>query len=67
MENFFGRLKLEMYYGEKFQKVEVFVHFMKKYITLPEQCEKFSQAKRNESDTIPNSFANNFIIILFNS
>lgn len=29
MENFFVRLKLEMYYGEKFQKVEKFVHFMK--------------------------------------
>ena len=26
MENFFGRLKVEMYYGEKFQTVDEFVH-----------------------------------------
>ena len=61
MENFFGRLNVEMYCGEKFQKVEKFVHFMKSILPT------FSQAKRNESDTIPNSFANNFIIILSNS
>ena len=33
MENFFGRLKVEMYYGEKFQTVDEFVHCLKEYIT----------------------------------
>lgn len=32
MENFFGRLKVEMYYGEKFQTVDEFVHRLKEYI-----------------------------------
>lgn len=33
MENFFGRLKVEMYYGEKFQTVDEFVHCLKEYIS----------------------------------
>ena len=32
MENFFGRLKVEMYYGEKFKTVDEFVHCLKEYI-----------------------------------
>ena len=32
MENFFGRLKVEMFYGEKFQTVEEFIHCLKEYI-----------------------------------
>ena len=32
MENFFGRLKVEMFYGEKFQSVDEFVHRLKEYI-----------------------------------
>lgn len=32
MENFFGRLKVEMFYGEKFQTVNEFVHCLKEYI-----------------------------------
>ena len=32
MENFFGRLKVEMYYGEKFETVDEFVHRLKEYI-----------------------------------
>ena len=32
MENFFGRLKVEMFYGEKFQTVDEFVHCLKDYI-----------------------------------
>ncbi len=32
MENFFGRLKVEMFYGEKFQTVDEFVHSLKEYI-----------------------------------
>ena len=32
MENFFGRLKVEMFYGEKFQTVDEFVHCLKEYI-----------------------------------
>ena len=32
MENFFGRLKVEMFYGEKFQTVDEFVHCLEAYI-----------------------------------
>lgn len=32
MENFFGRLKVEMYYGEKFETVDEFVHRLREYI-----------------------------------
>ena len=32
MENFFGRLKVEMYYGEKFETVDEFVHCLEEYI-----------------------------------
>ena len=32
MENFFGRLKVEMFYGEKFQTVDEFVHCLEEYI-----------------------------------
>ena len=32
MENFFGRLKVEMFYGEKFESVTVFIDELKKYI-----------------------------------
>ena len=32
MENFFGRLKVEMFYGEKFKSVAVFIEELKKYI-----------------------------------
>ena len=32
MENFFGRLKVEMYYGEKFESVNTFIEKLKEYI-----------------------------------
>ena len=32
MENFFGRLKVEMYYGEQFQTVDEFINCLKEYI-----------------------------------
>lgn len=32
MENFFGRLKVEMYYGEKFESVNTFVEELNRYI-----------------------------------
>ena len=32
MENFFGRLKVEMFYGEKFQSADEFVRRLKEYI-----------------------------------
>lgn len=34
MENFFGRLKVEMFYGEKFESVNAFNGELKKYIYL---------------------------------
>jgi putative transposase len=33
MENFFGRLKVEMFYGEKFRTVDEFVHCLEEYIS----------------------------------
>lgn len=33
MENFFGRLKVEMFYGEKFDSVDDFIQELKSYIT----------------------------------
>ena len=32
MENFFGRLKVEMFYGEEFESVEDFIQALDKYI-----------------------------------
>ena len=32
MENFFGRLKVEMFYGEKFESVNAFIDELKHYI-----------------------------------
>ncbi len=32
MENFFGRFKVEMFYGEKFESVNAFVEELKRYI-----------------------------------
>lgn len=32
MENFFGRLKVEMFYGEKFESVNAFIDKLKEYI-----------------------------------
>ena len=33
MENFFGRLKVEMFYGEKFENVEAFIEALECYTT----------------------------------
>ncbi len=32
MENFFGRLKVEMFYGENFERVNAFIERLKAYI-----------------------------------
>ena len=32
MENFFGRLKIEMFYGEKFESVNTFINKLREYI-----------------------------------
>lgn len=32
MENFFGRLKVEMFYGEQFESVDVFIKALHEYI-----------------------------------
>ena len=32
MENFFGRLKVEMFYGEKFESVDTFIDELNNYI-----------------------------------
>ena len=56
MENFFGRLKVEMFYGEKFESVELFRRRVKTLHTLLQQRKNFYETKRNESGAIPNSF-----------
>ncbi len=33
MENFFERLKVEMFYGESFQSVDELIHRLREYIT----------------------------------
>ena len=33
MENFFGRLKVEMFYGETFKSTDEFIRRLKEYIT----------------------------------
>ena len=33
MENFFGRLKVEMFYGEKFESVNAFIEQLHEYIS----------------------------------
>ncbi len=32
MENFFGRLKVEMYYGEKYESVNAFIQKLHEYL-----------------------------------
>lgn len=32
MENFFGGLKVEMFYGEKFESVDEFIHTLEEYL-----------------------------------
>ena len=32
MENFFGRLKVEMFYGEEFESINTFIDELKRYI-----------------------------------
>ena len=39
MENFFGRLKVEMYYGEKFESVNAFIQKLHEYINW--YCQAF--------------------------
>lgn len=58
MECFFGRLKVKMVYGEKFESVEAFMQKLHEYM---EQQENFPQIKRNEPGVIPNSLPNNLI------
>ena len=63
MENFFGRLKVEMFYGEKFESVNAFIDKLKEYILL-QQRENISQTKRKESGAIPNSIPSKLIRFL---
>ena len=65
MKNFFGRLKVVMFYGKKFQTVAEFVHCLKEYINYWNN-ERISHSKRNESATVPNSFPSYLVIPLSN-
>ena len=48
MENFFGRLKVEMYYGEKFESHRGFIEKLEEVHSLLQQRENLSKIKRNE-------------------
>lgn len=48
MENFFGRLKVEMYYGEKFESPMGFIEKLEEVHSLLQQRENLSEIKRNE-------------------
>ena len=61
MENFFGRLKVEMFYGEKFESVKAFIDELKRYIDYYNNERISLKLKRNESGTIPNSFTSKLI------
>ena len=65
MKNFFGRLKVVMFYGKKFQTVAEFVHCLKEYINYWNN-ERISHSKRNESATVQNSFTSYLVIPLSN-
>jgi len=47
MENFFGRLKVEMFYGEKFEGVNIFIEELKKYIDYYNNERIVSKLKMN--------------------
>ena len=65
MENFFGRLKVEMYYGEKSDSGRI-RPLSERVHSLLEQRENFSHSKRNEPGTVPNSFTSYLVIYLSN-
>lgn len=62
MENFFGRLKVEMFYGEEFESVEDFIHALDDYIYYYNNDRISLKIKRNESGAIPNSFTSKLIL-----
>ena len=70
MECFFGRLKVEMFYGEKFESVEDFMQKLREYISywnnerISLKLKNFSQIKRNEPGWVPYSFPYNLIFFV---
>ncbi len=54
-----GRLKVKMYYSEKFESIIGFIENLKEYIIILR--ENLSQIKRNEPGSIPNSLSSNLI------
>lgn len=56
MENFFGRLKTEMFFGEQFRSVKDFERKLHEYICCFNNERISFKEKRNESCSIPNSF-----------
>lgn len=56
IENFFGILKSEMFYIQKFNSIEDLKNEIKQYINYYNNERKKSNLNKNESDTISNSF-----------
>lgn len=63
MENFFGRLKVEMFYGENFERVNAFIERLKAYIYFYNN-KRISHKLKMSPGTIPNSILNNLIRFL---
>ncbi len=61
MENFFGRLKVEMFYGEKFESVKAFIDELKRYIDYYNNERISLKLKGMSPGTIPNSFTSKLI------
>lgn len=61
MENFFGIMKSELLYAEKFDSAEAFIKALEEYIDYYIPLTNQVQVKRKESRTIPNSFCDQVI------
>ena len=57
MENFFGRLKVEMYYGEKFESVNAFIQKLHEYINYYNNSFQIGSRKPWKARSRPSSSA----------
>ena len=61
IENFFDRLRVEMFYVEEFESVNAFIDELSRYIDCYNNERISTKLKGNESGTIPNSFTSKLI------
>lgn len=65
-ENFFGIMKSELLYTEKFESPEAFIKALYDYIDYYNKKKNQIQVKRKEPGAIPNSFYNWIMFIQSN-